>query len=133
MTLLDNVNKFCIEQKMTLSELEEMCGFDKGTLMKWDKKSPSISNANKVAMFFGLTIDELVRGKRGKKRINPIPLKDRFAVSIDEASFLLSTTRPNIDRLVKAGELSTYRINGSQKIPVGALIDYQNKCMERGR
>ena len=133
MTLLDNVNKFCIEQKMTLTELEEMCDFDKGTLMKWDKKSPSLSNANKVAMFFGLTIDELVRGKRGKKRINPIPLKDRFAVSIDEASFLLSTTRPNIDRLVKAGELSTYRINGSQKIPINTLIDYQNKCMERGR
>lgn len=133
MTLLDNVNKFCIEQKMTLSELEEMCDFDKGTLMKWDKKSPSLSNANKVAMFFGLTIDELVRGKRGKKRINPIPLKDRFAVSIDEASFLLSTTRNNIDRLVKAGELSAYCINNSQKIPVGALIDYQNKCIERGR
>lgn len=132
MDLLESINKFCVDEKTTLTEVERACGFEKGTLLKWDHKSPSIEKAQKVAMYFGLTIDELIRGKRGKKKINPIPLKDRLAVGMEEASFLLSTNVPAVYNLVKTGELSTILVNGTKKIPLKVLEEYQNKLLGQG-
>lgn len=132
MNLLDSIAKFCSDHSTTFTEVEEACGFEKGTLLKWDKKSPSIEKAHKVAIYFGLTLDELIKGKRSKKKINPIPLKERLAVGVDEASFLLSTNVQAIYKLVKDGELTTILVNGTKKIPVKVLEEYQSKLLKQG-
>lgn len=37
MNFLESVNKFCIDNRVTITEIEETCGLEKGTLLKWDK------------------------------------------------------------------------------------------------
>lgn len=132
MNFLESVNKFCIDNRVTITEIEETCGLEKGTFLKWDKKSLSLKKAYKIAMYFGLTLDELIRGKRGKKKINPIPLNERLVVGVDEASFLLSINVQDFYKLISDGELTAILVNGTKKIFVKVFEEYQDKLLKQG-
>lgn len=131
MNFPESVNKFCIDNRVTITEIEETCGLEKGTFLKWDKKSLSLKKAYKIAMYFGLTLDELIRGKRGKKKINPIPLNERLVVGVDEASFLLPTNVQDFYKLISDGELTAILVNGTKKIFVKVFEEYQDKLLKQ--
>lgn len=71
MNFLERVNKFCINNRVTITEIEETCGLEKGTFLKWDKKSLSLKKAYKIAMYFGLTLDELIREREVRRKSIP--------------------------------------------------------------
>lgn len=54
------VEALCKERGITVRELERACGFREGTIWHWNKSVPLITNAQKVAQYFGVSLTELV-------------------------------------------------------------------------
>ena len=58
--LLTNIRRLCSEKPVSIAKLERATGIGNGTISRWDTSSPSIENVQKVAEFFGVTVDELL-------------------------------------------------------------------------
>ena len=55
------IRSLCSERGITLAELERKTNIGNGAVAKWDGASPRVDNVKKVADFFGVTIDYLIR------------------------------------------------------------------------
>lgn len=61
MSLVDKIKKLCEERNMSVPTLEKEFGFGYGSIYRWDTNTPSIDRVQKVADYFGVSIDSLVR------------------------------------------------------------------------
>ena len=59
--LFDNIKALCVKKGISISELEKYCGFGQGTIYKWKTVSPALVNLQKVADYFKVTINKLVK------------------------------------------------------------------------
>lgn len=59
--LYTNIEKKCKEKGISISGLEKACGLGNATIKGWRESSPRIENLEKVASFFGCTVDDLLR------------------------------------------------------------------------
>ena len=50
----------CWDHRITVAELERNVGFSNGVIGKWKKSNPRIDSLQKVAAYFGCTVDELL-------------------------------------------------------------------------
>ena len=57
-----NVRRLCREHDISIFALENVTGLGNGCISRWDKKPPNITSLNKVAEFFGVTVDSLLEG-----------------------------------------------------------------------
>lgn len=55
--ILKKIRELCDKKGITLSELERACGIGNATISRWDKSFPRIDNLNKVANYFGVSIE----------------------------------------------------------------------------
>ena len=60
-----NVVRLCKEKGISIARLERETGIGNGTIGRWEKSSPSVDNAKKVADFFGVTLDSLMMAEAG--------------------------------------------------------------------
>ena len=60
MLLLENIKIKCIRKHISVAALEREVGFSNGTIGKWENSSPKIDKLQKVADYFGCTVDELL-------------------------------------------------------------------------
>lgn len=60
MTIRDRIKELCVRAGTSLPKLEEALGFGNGTIVKWDKSSPSLVKLVQVADYFGMTVSELL-------------------------------------------------------------------------
>lgn len=63
--LYENVSRLCKERNITFCALERATGLGNGSIWKWGNrtKSPNVSAVKKVADYFGVTVDELLKGE----------------------------------------------------------------------
>ena len=61
--MLERIKELCKTNNIPISKLEEELNFSSGYIYKLDKSSPSIDKINKIADYFGVSIDYLVSGK----------------------------------------------------------------------
>jgi len=66
-TLYDRIKKLCDEHNMSVSALERALGFSRAYLIKWKTTSPSADKLQRVADFFGVSLDYLVSGVETEK------------------------------------------------------------------
>ena len=59
--IYENIVRLCKEKCVSISRLEKECALGNGTIKGWLISSPSVSNAKKVANYFGITVDELIK------------------------------------------------------------------------
>ena len=59
--IYENIIKLCQERKISIARLERECGFGNATIRGWAVSSPTLVKAQKVAEFFGVTVDELIK------------------------------------------------------------------------
>ncbi|SDG48712.1 helix-turn-helix domain-containing protein [Desulfosporosinus hippei] len=64
MTLVGRIQELCRENNTNLKNLEVKFGFSNGAMYKWDTNIPSVDRVQKVADYFGVSIDYLVHGNR---------------------------------------------------------------------
>lgn len=60
--LHENILHLCKENGTTFAEVERELGFGKGTIRRWGEHSPSIDKVKAVADYFGVTVNDLLRG-----------------------------------------------------------------------
>ena len=58
--LLENIRRLCSKKPVSIAKLERETGISNGTISKWGTSSPSIDNVQKVAEYFGVTVDQLL-------------------------------------------------------------------------
>lgn len=59
--LLDNIKSLCAKRRISLSLLETETRLGKNTIYRWAKAYPSADKLKKVADYFGVTVDELLK------------------------------------------------------------------------
>lgn len=60
--MYSRVKELCESNGITVTELEVKLGFSRGSLCKWGTNTPSITKVKLVADFFGVTVDEFMKG-----------------------------------------------------------------------
>ncbi len=60
-SLVENIKALCVSRSMTLAELERTLGLGNGTIARWDKCEPGVIRVSRVADYFGVTVDELLK------------------------------------------------------------------------
>jgi hypothetical protein len=61
MSLFSNISKLCITENIFISNLEDELGFGRGSIYKWDVNKPSVDKVAKVAQYFGVSVDSLIK------------------------------------------------------------------------
>lgn len=59
--IVANIQRLCKSKDMTLADLSRAVNIGNGVIARWDDSSPQVKNLAKVADFFGVTVDELIR------------------------------------------------------------------------
>ena len=62
--ILQNIRVLCTKRNISLTKLEQDIGLSNGVIGKWRESNPSVVNLKKVADYFGVTIDELLKEDR---------------------------------------------------------------------
>ncbi len=55
-----NIKALCSARKLTFAELERATGLGNGVIARWERSSPRVDSVQKVADYFGVTVDELL-------------------------------------------------------------------------
>lgn len=63
MTLRDTIKNLCKERNLSLNKLETELEFAKGYISKLDKSTPNSAKIQKIADYFGVTVDYLMTGE----------------------------------------------------------------------
>jgi len=58
--LVENIQRLCKENNTTFWALEKELKIGNGVIAKWAKSSPRVETVQKVAEYFGCTVDELL-------------------------------------------------------------------------
>lgn len=59
MNIVDRIKALCDGKQITIMQLEAKLGISNGTISKWRKSSPKLSNIEKVAKYLDVSIDYL--------------------------------------------------------------------------
>lgn len=63
--IYDKIASLCKEKKITIARLEREVGLGNATIAGWRKYTPTALRLKKVADYFGVTVDELLRDNTG--------------------------------------------------------------------
>ena len=66
MGIYANIQTICEERNISIAELERQCGFERGSVYKWDKNIPSVIRAKTVADFLGVPVEDLLKDENEK-------------------------------------------------------------------
>lgn len=66
MSLVKKIKTLCKEHGTCISKLEKEFGFGNGSIRKWNTSLPSVDKVQKVADYFGISIDSLIREEDAK-------------------------------------------------------------------
>ncbi len=89
--IYDCIKDLCSERKITIKDVEIACGFSNGSISKWrGTYSPGIDKVQKVADFFGVSIDFLI----GRSKVSDLAdeiIDDEDIISIQRSRTKLGT------------------------------------------
>lgn len=57
----ERIDELCRQNHMSISSLERECGLGNATIRGWKNSSPKIDNLVKVADFFHVKVDDLLK------------------------------------------------------------------------
>lgn len=59
--MLEQIRRLCTEKGITIFKLERDLGFGNGTVRGWATANPQSDKLKRVADYFGVTVDELLK------------------------------------------------------------------------
>ena len=59
--ILKRIQNLCNERNTNIAQLEIELGFGKSTIRRWNTSSPSVDNLQKVADYFKVSVDSLLK------------------------------------------------------------------------
>ena len=64
--IYENVMALCRERNIRVARLEKEAGLGNGTVRGWENSAPSITTLQKVADYFGVTLNDLTQCRAGE-------------------------------------------------------------------
>lgn len=61
--IYDNVKRVCSEKGVSVGYVEKQCKLSNGSISKWNENEPGIRKVQKVADYFGVSIEKLLEEK----------------------------------------------------------------------
>lgn len=68
MGLVDRIKDLCEAHNTTFAEVERRVGLSNGQIRRWDTASPKLENVEKVADYFGVSV-EYLRGREDEQTL----------------------------------------------------------------
>lgn len=59
--IVPKIRALCKERKVSMAVLEKSTGIGKNSIYDWDRSVPAVDKVKRVADYFGVTVDELLR------------------------------------------------------------------------
>ena len=59
--ILENIRRLCAAKGISLAALERETGIGNGVIARWGEGSPRVTLLKRVADYFGVTVDELLK------------------------------------------------------------------------
>ncbi|SPF52583.1 hypothetical protein SBF1_5890002 [Candidatus Desulfosporosinus infrequens] len=109
MSLVERIKILCKEHNTSIPKLEKEFSFGNGAMYNWDVNRPTVDRVQKVADYFDVTVDSLLR--------DPIPAtrevfdKDSLLRRIRESGLSVGQVITTLDQ-VKSDVLSETRVGG---------------------
>lgn len=85
MTIYGRIKELAEQQKLSIRSLEEKLGYGNGTIRRWEKQVPGVDKVQKVADYFGVSVDYLL-GREDTAEVNDDHLKVVAAHIDDDAT-----------------------------------------------
>lgn len=80
MTIYERIENLRKSQGLSQGKLEKQLGFSNGSISKWKNSTPKVERLQKLADFFGVSVEYLMTGKEDeqKEKDNTGDLKQKF-------------------------------------------------------
>ena len=80
MTIYERIESLRKSQGLSQGKLEKQLGFSNGSISKWKNSTPKVERLQKLADFFGVSVEYLMTGKEDeqKENDNTDDLKQKF-------------------------------------------------------
>lgn len=80
MTIYERIESLRKSQGLSQGKLEKQLGFSNGSISKWKNSTPKVERLQKLADFFGVSVEYLMTGKEDeqKEKDNTGDLKQKF-------------------------------------------------------
>ena len=80
MTIYERIESLRKSQGLSQGKLEKQLGFSNGSISKWKNSTPKVERLQKLADFFGVSVEYLMTGKENeqKEKDNTGDLKQKF-------------------------------------------------------
>ena len=59
--MLQKIKELCRRRGVSIAELETACGLGPRTIYRWGEISPAVNKVKRVADYFDMTVDELIK------------------------------------------------------------------------
>ena len=59
--IYENIVRLCQERHISIARLERECEFGNATVRGWAVSSPTLAKVQKVAEYFGVSVDDLIK------------------------------------------------------------------------
>ncbi|MCR1918043.1 helix-turn-helix domain-containing protein [Frisingicoccus caecimuris] len=83
MGLKERIKELCKEKNISMNKLEETLGFGKGYISKLGTSNPNTSKLQKIADYFGVSLDYLMTGNSESSKSNTLSKKDERDIAKD--------------------------------------------------
>lgn len=79
MTIYERIESLRKSKGLSQGKLEKQLGFSNGSISKWKNSTPKVERLQKLADFFGVSVEYLMTGKEEDKKDNSvIDIKDEL-------------------------------------------------------
>jgi len=79
MTIYERIESLRKSKGLSQGKLEKQLGFSNGSISKWKNSTPKVERLQKLADFFGVSVEYLMTGKEEDKKENSvIDIKDEL-------------------------------------------------------
>ena len=80
MTIYERIESLRKSKGLSQGKLEKQLGFSNGSISKWKNSTPKVERLQKLADFFGVSVEYLMTGKEDgqKEKDNTDDLKEKF-------------------------------------------------------
>jgi len=59
-SILDNINAYCVKNKISIRALEEKAGIGNGTIRGWKESKPNLKSLEKISKATGISVNHFL-------------------------------------------------------------------------
>ena len=83
MTVFERIEELRKSTGMSQGKLEKELGFSNGSISKWKNSTPKYDRLQKIADYFGVSVEYLMTGKEGESNAPELTTKDERDIAKD--------------------------------------------------